>query len=157
MGSLRLGFACSFLQLKHQINSGVDMAVKRIKANYMDETGKPSNQQIQLVLGLDSKGKVSAGKEHFGKLIEAVDNNGTLEIYPAIVKVSAKEKELVCDYGSALQEYSGEGAKETENKPMGLRWARLTIVQGLKKDDVLTLQDMDGGRKNFRITKVEDF
>lgn len=133
------------------------MNVKRFKMNYFDDSGKASQQQLQLVLGLDSKGKLSAGKEHFGKLIEAVDNNGTLETYPAIVKVSAKEKELILDYGSSLQEDSGEGAKETENKPMGLRWARLTIVQGLKKDDVLTLQDMDGGRKNFRIVKVEDF
>jgi len=131
--------------------------IKRIIANFMDDSGKASNQQLQIVLSLDSKSK-PAPKEMFGKLIEAVDTNGTMETYPFSAKVSTRANEITVDYGSALQDdESSEGKKEAPSNPMGLRYARLTIVQGLTKEGVLTLQGMDGERSNFRITKVEDF
>jgi len=130
------------------------VAVKRIKANFIEESGKASNQQIQLVMELDSKGKITAGKEMYGKLVEAVDNAGAMETYFFSAKLSGKEKELIVDYGSALEE---ETSKETATKPMGIRWAKLTIVQNLAKDGVLTLQGGEGDRSNFKIVKIEDF
>ena len=132
--------------------------IKRIKANFIEESGKASNQQIQFVLALDGKGKIVPGKEMYGKLVEAVDNAGAMETYFFSAKLSGKEKELIVDYGSALQdEETAEGKKETATRPMGIRWAKLTIVQSLAKDGVLTLQGLEGTRSNFKIVKIEDF
>jgi hypothetical protein len=126
------------------------VTAKKITATLLEEPdiGKPSNQKIVILLGVDSKQKINP-KIQFGYLIEAED--GKLNQYPFKASPGSKDKELIIDYGSALE----DDPKETPSKPMGFRYAKLVVVQDLAVGGVLTLTAGED-RYNYKIQSVED-
>ncbi len=126
------------------------VTAKKITAIFMEDpdVGKPSNQKIVILLGVDSKNKITP-KNQFGYLVEAED--AKLNQYPFSSSPGSKDKELIIDYGSALE----DDPKETPTKPLGFRYAKLVVVQDWVVGGILTLTAGED-RSNFKIQSVEN-
>ena len=119
---------------------------KKIIATFMEEeSGKASNQKLELLLGMD--GINILPKNIYGYLIEAED--GKLCKYPFTATFGTKE--LIIDYGEALS----DDPKETPSKPLGFRYAKLTIVKDIAIDEMLTLTAGED-RNNYKIISISD-
>jgi hypothetical protein len=128
----------------------MEATAKKITAIFLEDPdiGKATNQKIVVLLGVDAKKKITP-KDMFGYLMESEDEK--LNKYPFTASSGSKEKELIVDYGAALE----DDPKETPSKPMGFRYAKLVVVQDWVVGGMLTLTAGED-RFNFKIQSVEN-
>lgn len=126
---------------------------KLVTAMFMEAsgTGKASEQKLVILVGVDSKKKVSS-KNIFGYLVEA--ENGDLNKYTYTAIPGTKDKELILDFGAGLESDS----KETPTNPKGERYYRLIVVGDWAVDGILTLSagPQADVRYNYKIQSVEN-
>jgi hypothetical protein len=122
---------------------------KLVTANLMEESGKASEQKIVILLGVDSKKKVSS-KDLYGYLLEA--ENGNLHKYPFSATPGQKDKELSIDFGAGLE----SDAKESPTNPKGERYYKLVVVGDWAVGGILTLNAGPDDRFNYKIQSVEN-
>ena len=130
--------------------------IKKIKAIYIDEEGKKTEECIVLEILVNAKGipDFKTKSEVFGFIKYTDEDSGELGMYP-FVAVHANEYLLV-DFGDTYNDYSKE-LLETPTKPRFGRYLHV-LTKGLEpvvgKEIIIAF---NGDKIPYQITRIEDY
>jgi hypothetical protein len=140
----------------------MSVSIKIVKANLVDEeTSRPSNQAILLVLPVEGKKLAKGNPEVFGYLTEY---EGQKECrYPFFgrstsTSTSGKSTNITLDFGTSLEDdTTPEGKAEKQIKPAGYRYFSLSISEDVFPGKLITVNGGVDERDVYKITTVTDF